>query len=161
MPEGLSDFQKAEKDNPSVSLPAASSLYTREPYSMTQSVISSVRIFRPSRVISAPVSAPVSSRQSVALSPSGPVKAAEDETQYSIVPCVSAASMRCGAPQRMLAALTQGTMEYCVSSSAAFTGPDGESATLWRDETGALTGAEITRDGRKILTLEITDWVME
>jgi len=67
----------------------------------------------------------------------------------------------CGAPQRMLAALTQGTMEYCVSSSAAFTGPDGESATLWRDEAGALTGAEITRDGRKILTLEITDWVME
>ena len=66
----------------------------------------------------------------------------------------------CGAPQRMLAALTQGTMEYCASSSAAFTGPDGESATLWRDETGALTGAEITRDGRKILTLEITDWVM-
>ena len=59
----------------------------------------------------------------------------------------------CGAPQ--------GTMEYCVSSSAAFTGPDGESATLWRDEAGALTGAEITRDGRKILTLEITDWVME
>ena len=37
---------------------------------------------------------------------------------------------------------------------------DGESATLWRDETGALTGAEITRDGRKILTLEITDWVL-
>ena len=67
----------------------------------------------------------------------------------------------CGAPQRMLAALTQGTMEYCVSSSAAFTGPDGESATLWRDEAGALTGAEIARDGRKILTLEITDWVME
>lgn len=67
----------------------------------------------------------------------------------------------CGAPQRMLAALTQGTMEYCASSSAAFAGPDGESATLWRDETGALTGAEITRDGRKILTLEITDWVME
>ena len=67
----------------------------------------------------------------------------------------------CGAPQRMLAALTQGTMEYCASSSAAFTGPDGESATLWRDETGALTGAEVTRDGRKILTLEITDWVME
>ena len=29
-----------------------------------------------------------------------------------------------------------------------------------RDETGALTGAEITRDGRKILTLEITDWVI-
>ena len=79
LPEGLSDFQKAEKDNPSVSLTAASSLYTREPYSMTQSVISSVRIFRPSRVISAPVSAPVSSRQSVALSPSGPAKAAEDE----------------------------------------------------------------------------------
>ena len=26
----------------------------------------------------------------------------------------------CGAPQRMLAALTQGTMEYCASSSAAF-----------------------------------------
>lgn len=66
----------------------------------------------------------------------------------------------CGAPQRMLAALTQGTMEYCASSSAAFTGPDGESVTLWRDETGALTGAEIARDGRKILTLEITDWVM-
>ena len=79
LPEGLSDFQKAEKDNPSVSLPAASSLDTREPYSMTQSVISIVRIFRPSRVTSAPVSAPVSSRQSVALSPSGPVKAAEDE----------------------------------------------------------------------------------
>ena len=67
----------------------------------------------------------------------------------------------CGAPQRMLAALTQGTMEYCASSSAAFTGPDGESVTLWRDETGALTGAEVTRDGRKTLTLEITDWVME
>ena len=30
-----------------------------------------------------------------------------------------------------------------------------------RDETGALTGAEITRDGRKILTLEITDWTIK
>ena len=67
----------------------------------------------------------------------------------------------CGAPQRMLAALTQGAMEYCAASSASFTAPDGESVTLWRDETGALTGAEIARDGRKVLTLEITDWTME
>ena len=37
----------------------------------------------------------------------------------------------------------------------------GESVTLRRDETGALTGAEITRDGRTVLTLEITEWVME
>ena len=67
----------------------------------------------------------------------------------------------CGAPQRMLAALTQGAMEYCAAASAAFTGPDGESVTLWRDETGTLTGAEIARDGRKILTLEITDWTIK
>ena len=52
-------------------------------------------------------------------------------------------------------------MEYCAAASAAFTGPDGESVTLWRDETGTLTGAEIARDGRKILTLEITDWTIE
>ncbi len=67
----------------------------------------------------------------------------------------------CGAPQRMLAALTQGAMEYCASSSAAFTAPDGESVTLWRDEAGVLTGAEIARNGQKVLTLEITDWTME
>ena len=67
----------------------------------------------------------------------------------------------CGAPQRMLAALTQGAMEYCASSSAVFTAPDGESVTLWRDETGALTGAEIARDGQKVLTLEITAWTIE
>ena len=48
-----------------------------------------------------------------------------------------------------------------AAASAAFTGPDGESVTLWRDETGTLTGAEIARDGRKILTLEITDWTIE
>mgnify|MGYP006903491892 CR=1 FL=1 len=67
----------------------------------------------------------------------------------------------CGAPQRMLTALTQGAMEYSAASSASFAGPDGESITLWRDETGALTGAELARDGRKILTLEITEWVIE
>ena len=67
----------------------------------------------------------------------------------------------CGAPQRMLAALTQGAMEYCAASSASFTAPDGESVTLWRDETGALTGAEIARNGQKVLTLEITAWTME
>ena len=67
----------------------------------------------------------------------------------------------CGAPQRMLAALTHGAMEYSAASSASFAGPDGESVTLWRDETGALTGAEIARDGRKFLTLEITEWVVE
>lgn len=67
----------------------------------------------------------------------------------------------CGAPQRMLAALTQGAMEYCAVSSASFTAPDGESVTLWRDETGALTGAEIARNGQKVLTLEITEWVLE
>ena len=67
----------------------------------------------------------------------------------------------CGAPQRMLAALTQGAMEYSAASSASFAAPDGESVTLWRDETGALTGAEIARDGQKVLTLEITAWSME
>lgn len=67
----------------------------------------------------------------------------------------------CGAPHRLLAALADGILEYCTADSAAFTGADGESVTLRRDETGALTGAEITRDGRTVLTLEITEWVME
>ena len=67
----------------------------------------------------------------------------------------------CGAPHRLLAALADGILEYCTADSAAFTGADGEIVTLRRDETGALTGAEITRDGRTVLTLEITEWVME
>lgn len=67
----------------------------------------------------------------------------------------------CGAPQRMLAALTQGTPESCSARSASFVGADEECVTLFRDETGALTGAEIARDGQKVLTLEITEWRTE
>ena len=67
----------------------------------------------------------------------------------------------CGAPQRMLAALTGGVLEYASVDSASFSGADGESVTLRRDDTGALSGAEFVRDGRTVLTLEITEWVLE
>ena len=106
---------------------------------MTQSVISSVRIFRPSRVISAPVSAPVSSRQSVALSPSGPVKAAEDEAQYSIVPCVSAASMRCGAPQGESVSLRPASSERITPSNSTAVSPSFARTVMPETVSGAVS----------------------
>lgn len=66
----------------------------------------------------------------------------------------------CGAPQRMLAALTAGAPEYCTASSATFTGADGESVTLRRDGSGALIGAEIARNSQTVLTLDISNWLI-
>ena len=67
----------------------------------------------------------------------------------------------CGAPARLLSVLTGGAPEYADESSAAFTGADGERVTVYRNEAGALTGAEIARGGKTILTLSITDWTIE
>ncbi len=122
LPEGLSDFQKAEKDNPSVSLPLPAP-FTKGPYSHDP-------IHDLQRQDLPPVAGDLRAGERAGFVPPErcalavrAVKAAEDEAQYSIVPCVSAASMRCGAPQGESVSLRPASSERITPSNATAVSP--------------------------------------